>query len=425
MAAWYRILKAWYSFWIALTAVDNNNDTMSFYRTPSPLEFSYIASDLPDTSPMVNQFFVHGAGHIDRQQLQDALIKAAEVNPGMRTRLKGFWGWRYWDDAGPLPVLEEIDAPDWDGMSSENCPRLGEVIDPRKDALCQVSLIHAAGDVFLLFRTHHAISDGRGTVHFMHDVFRILRGEAPMGSTSKITEWDIALREERPPRPVVEGGCLPVLKCEKHPGERGCRWQRFYWDGDQNRFTAKLIFTLGQLARENHGDGKVLFRIPADLRRYMKEDEGFSVANCTGALDLEITAETTMNQIRSSIVKAMRQKEDLSPFKEDQKIAKWLPGAMFRQSDESLNKLHAEGRYRMTGVISYMGDVGEELFRCPDFTPKSLFGAPIALENRPIFVGASTHGNVTSIFVGAPKALASQQDLQAFCAVLAERLHAL
>ncbi|HVK99649.1 MAG TPA: hypothetical protein VM553_07555 [Dongiaceae bacterium] len=398
---------------------------MSFYRTPSPLEFSYIASDLPDTSPMVNQFFVHGEGNIDRQQLQDALIRAAEANPGMHTKLKGFWGWRHWDDAGPRPLLEEIDAPKWDGMSSEGCPRLGQPIDLRKDPLCQVSMIRAAGDLFLLFRTHHAISDGRGTVHYMHDVFRILRGEAPLGSTSKLTEWDIALREERPPRPIVEGGSLPVLKCAQHPGERGCRWQRFYWDGDQNRFTAKLIFALGQLAREHHGEGKVLLRIPSDLRRYMKEDEGFSIANCTGALDLEIAADTSMNQIRSMIVKAMRQKEDLSPFMEQHKHARWLPGSMFRQSAESLNKLHSAGRYRMTGVISYMGDVGEELFRCPGFSPKSLFGAPIALENRPIFVGASTHGKITSIFVGTPKALANKEDLQAFCSLLSERLHAL
>lgn len=396
---------------------------MSFYRTPSPLEFSYIASDLPDSSPMVNQFFVHGAGHIDRQKMQDALNRAALANPGMHTRLKGFWGWRYWDDKGPLPFLEEIDAPEWDGMSSEKCPRLGERIDLRKDPLCQVSMISAAGDLFLLFRTHHAISDGRGTVHFMHDVFRVLRGEEPLGSTSTFTEWDVAMREERPPRPIVEGDSLPVLKCARHPGERGCRWQRFYWDGDQNKFTAKIMFVLAQMARENHGDGKVLLRIPADLRRYMQENEGFTIANCTGALDMDVTADTTLNQIRSQIVKSMRQKEDLSPFMENHRHARWLPGAMFRQSSESLQKLHDSGRYRMTGVISYMGDVGEELFRCEGFTPKSLFGAPIALENRPIFVGATTQNKITNIFVGVPKALASAEDLKAFCDVLAERLH--
>lgn len=396
---------------------------MSFYRTPSPLEFTYIGSDLPDTSPMVNQFFVHGSGHIDRQKMQEALVQAAQANPGMHLRLKGFWGWRHWDDSGALPVVEEIDAPHWDGMCSDNCPRLGERFDLRKDPLCKVSMIRAAGDLFILFRTHHAISDGKGTVHFMHEVFRILRGEKPLGSVSKLTEWDIAMREERPPRPIVEGDSLPVLKCQTYPEQRGCRWQRFYWDGDQNRFTAKLIHVLAQVARENHGEGKVLFRIPADLRRYMTEAEGFSIANCTGALDMEITPETTLNNIRSQIVKSMRQKEDLSPFKEDQKIARWLPDSLFRLSAESLQKLHTAGRYRMTGVISYMGDVGEELFRCEGFTPKSLFGAPIALENRPIFVGATTQNNITNIFVGVPKALASAEDLKAFCDVLAVRLH--
>ena len=398
---------------------------MSFYRTPSPLEFSYIASDLPSGSFMVNQFFVHGEGRIDKATFEYAVRKAADANPGLRLRLKGIWGWRYWDDGGPYPRVEEIHAPDWDGTSSEHCPRLGERIDPRKDPLCQISLIHARQDLYVLFRSHHAIADGRGTLHFMHDVFRVLRGEEPVGSKGRLTEWDIALREERPPRPIVEGGSLPVLKCDKHPGERGCRWQLFSWNGDQNKLTAKLIFALSQMAWEHHGEGKVLWRIPADLRRYMKDDEGFSTANCTGALDMEITPDTSINQIRSKIVKAMRQKEDLSPFAENQKIARWLPGSMFRQSAESLQKLHEGGRYRMTGILSNMGDVGEELFQCEGFTPKSLFGAPIAFENRPIFVGTSSKGKETFIFIGVPKALASQQDLKSFCDLLAERLYAL
>ena len=52
---------------------------MSFYRTPSPLEFSYIATDTPEKSPLVNQFFVTGEGSIDPQKLQGALNEAAQI----------------------------------------------------------------------------------------------------------------------------------------------------------------------------------------------------------------------------------------------------------------------------------------------------------------------------------------------------------
>lgn len=398
---------------------------MSFYRTPSPLEFSYIGMDQPPTSIMVNQFLSQGTGTIDKDKLTDALRQAADANPGIKLRLKGFWGWRYWDDQGAYPVVEEIDAPDWDGMSSEHCPRLGQYIDVRKDPLCQASIIYAKQDVYLLFRTHHAITDGRGTVHFLMDAFRIMRGEKPVGSASKLTEWDIAMREERPPRPVVEGDCLRVTKFPVQAELRGCRWQRFVWNGDKNKLAAKILYGLAQMAWENNGDGKVIFRLPADLRRYIKDVEGFTVANCSGALDLELKPDTGMNQIRSQIVKSMRQKEDLSPFHENHKYGRWVPSSMFRAKPEVLKKRHTDGRYRMTGTVSYLGDVDLSPFTLDTYQPITLFGVPIAFESNPMFVGAASQGSDTGIVVGIPKALADQTQLQQFCEALGEKLHSL
>lgn len=399
---------------------------MSFFRTPSPLEFSYIGMDTPSTgSVMVNQFLSQGQGSIDRAKLEDALRQAADANPGIRLRLRGFWGWRYWDDAGTNPVVEEINAPEWDGMSSEHCPRIGEYIDLRKDSLVQASIIYTRNDVYLLFRTHHAITDGRGTVHFLADAFRIMRGEKPLGSTSKLTEWDIAMREERPPRPVIEGNCLPVTNFPVNPTARGCRWQRFVWNGDKNKLTAKIMFALAQLAWETHGDGKILIRIPADLRRYLKDEEGFTVANCSGALDFEMKPDQTLNQIRSQLVKAMRNKEDLSPFMESHKFARWMPPATFRVNPEILRKTHESGRYRMTAIVTNLGDVDLAPFTLDTYQPKELFGVPIAFENRPIYVGAASQGNNTGIMVGIPKALATQEQLQQFCDMLAQKLYEL
>ena len=398
---------------------------MSFYRTPSPLEFSYIGTDVAPVSSFVNQFFACGTGTIDKNKLADALRQALAVNPGIRLRLKGFWGWRYWDDQGFDPLVEEIDAPDWDGMSSEHCPRIGQYIDLRTDPLVQASIIHTPQNVYLLFRTHHAITDGRGTIHFLADAFRIMRGEQPLGSSSRLTEWDIAMREARPPRPVVEGNCLPVTSFSARPEERGCRWRRFVWDGDKNKLTAKIMQAIAQLAWENNGDGKILIRIPADLRRYMKEEEGFTVANCSGALDFELNQEQTLNQIRSMLVKAMRNKEDLSPFAENQKYARWLPPSMFRPNPKFLQQAHEKQRYRQTAIITNLGDVDMAPFTLDSYKPKELFGIPIPLENRPLYVGTASQGDETGVMVGIPKALATDAELQTFCEKLGQKLHSL
>lgn len=398
---------------------------MSFYRTPSPLEFSYIAADLPDYSPLVNQFFVVGEGDIEIGRLKSALQQATAANPGYQLQLRGHWGWRYWDDNGREPSVDEIHAPEWDSNTSLHAPCLGEPISVVSDPLCQITKIHAKNGLHLLFRTHHAITDGRGTVQLMNETFRILRGDPPLGSTSRSTEWDVAMSHQRPPRPVTEGGCLPVVKGTVQPDNKGYQWARFDWKGDKNKLAAKLIFSVSQIARNNFGEGKILIRIPADLRRYLPENEGLSVANCSGAIDMEIPADVKLNGIRSQIIKAMRQKEDLSPFLDNHKYAKWLPKSMFRQHPDSLRKLHQEQRYRMTGIISYMGEVNNDDFRCDTFTPTSQFGVPIPFENRPLFIAACSYNDVTNIIVGCPQAAATLDELRQFNTQLTQQLDAL
>lgn len=398
---------------------------MSYLRAPSPLEFSYIATDSPDHSPLVNQLTVVGEGNIDCDRLQHALDQVMLANPGLNVRLKGRWGWRYWDSRGYRPRVMEIHAPEWHSETSEGAPCLGAPINLRTDPVCQVAKIHAANGTHLLFRLHHAVSDGRGTVHLMNEVFRVLRGEKPLGSTSTRTEWDIAMAQERPPRPVVEGNCLPILKGTLQPEKRGYQWYRFDWIGNKNKLAAKLLYAATIISRKNFGDGKILFRVPADLRRYMDEKEGLSVANCTGAIDMEINADTQINTIRTQMIRAMRQKEDISPFMENHKHARWMPRSAFLLQPKTLTECHRQQRYRMSGIVSYMGDVDKEMFSCDGFRPLSQFGVPIPLENRPLIITGGSCGDVTNIVVACPKAVATQSELKQFCAELATTLDGL
>jgi len=395
---------------------------MSIYRTPSPLEFTYIAADLPHYSPLVNQFFVIGNGDIDTERLRQALAQAVDANPGYRLRLQGYWGWRQWDRDGLYPTVDDIDAPEWDSTCSDHAPCLGNPIDLRTESPCQITKIRTRQGTHILFRTHHAITDGRGTVHLMNETFRILRGEAPLGSHSKLTEWDIAMRENRPANPVTEYHCLPVIKGTVDAERAGYQWRRFDWQGNKNKFAAKLIYGCAKLAREHFGEGKVLFRIPADLRRFAAEGEGFPVGNCSGAIDLEITEETSLNQIRSDIIRAMRQNLELAPFEEKFKYIKWLPKSFFRAKPLLLKKMHAAQSYRMSGIISYMGDVNNDEFRCEGFEPTSQFGVPIPFESRPLFIAACTYNDITNIIVGCPRAVCSMDELGAFCTTLAATL---
>ena len=388
---------------------------MSFYRKPSPLEITYAGPDTEETSPFVNQFFIEGEGELVISDWEKAVQLAAEANPGSRLRLKGFWGWKYWDDKGPVPKVYELET-DWDGASSDGAPVLGSPVSIRKGPTAEIHLMKTAIPR-VLFRTHHSITDGKGAVHWMQEVFRALRGEPLEGSTGTYNEWDIVKGKEYPPRSIVEGGCAPVLARSENPSVRGCRWTRLTLAGKHTKILGKLIVAITRITRRQHGeDAKVIFRVPSDLRRYMQDNPAFSMANNTGTIDMEIAPELTATDIQKKVVRAMRTKEDLSVFPQNMYLANWLPISLFRFRPELIEKKHAECNYRMTGIISFLGDMDMSDFSYDKFTGKSFYGVPIPLEDRSVTVGftLNPHNGLDAV-VSVPKALATQAELDQLC----------
>ena len=398
---------------------------MGFYRKPSPLEITYAGPDTEETSPFVNQFFIEGEGEFHIKDWQDAVERVAEANPGSRLRLKGFWGWKYWDDKGPVPKVFEQDT-DWSGNSSEGAPVLGNPMSIRKGPTAEIHLLKTSPPR-VLFRTHHSITDGKGAVHWMQEVFRVLRGEPLQGSAGTYNEWDIVKGKEYPPREITEGHCAPVTPPSDNPSLKGCRWCRLTVPGKHTKILPKLIIAISNITRTRHGDdSKIIFRVPSDLRRYMPDNPDFSMANNTGTIDMQITPDLSVTDVQKKIVRAMRTKQDLSVFPQNMYLANWLPISLFRFRPELIEKKHTDCNYRMTGIISFLGDMDMKDFSYEKFTGKSFYGIPIPLEDRSITVGFTLNeGNGLDAVVNVPRALATQPELEQLCDDIKTELAAL
>ena len=395
---------------------------MGFYRYLSPIEATFTATDSPTYTPFVNQFFVEGQGELNLDDWKRAVEIASLANPGMCLILRGNWGWRYWDDAGPKPTVRKINTI-WDGRSSEDAAEIDKPINPYIGPNAEVILIESSTAApKILIRSHHAITDARGIQHWAEECFRALRGEKLKGSQGKSCEWDIAKNLERPAYTLKTGGCAPVTSRSTKPTERRCRWTTALWEGKFTKVVPKLILAAANLARSRHRDGKVIFRIPSDLRRYAEKDAPFSLANSIGAIDLEIPTDATPNSIQSQIIRAMRNKDDTSVFKNTVPLLNWLPRFLFNKSPKSLIQTHSSGLYRMTGIISYMGDVDYVPLKYKKFEAKLVYGIPIPLEDRSIFLGASLAPNGLMITVSVPKALANHEELLTLCDELKSEL---
>ena len=398
---------------------------MSFYRKPSPLEITYSGSDTKETSPFVNQFIIEGEGIFELSDWEDAVEKVAKANPGSRLRLKGLLGWKYWDDKGPLPKVIEIDT-DWDGASSEGAPIIGNPISIRKGPTAEIILMKSKTPR-VLFRTHHSITDGIGTIYWILEIFRALRGEPLLGSTGTYNEWDIAKSRDYPPRPVVEGNCIPVTSPSQNPSNQGCHWARLTLPGRHSKILANLVKIFSNIAwKNNSGKGKVIFRIPSNLRGYAEEGAPFSMANNSGVIDLEVNQDMSVSDIQQEISRSMETNEDLSVFPKIMYLVNWVPASLFKFRPELTEKKHSDCSYRMTGIVSFLGVIDLNYFSYDKFTGKCAYGVPIPLEDRSLIVGFSLNAlNGLDAVISMPKALATMDEIEQFCAEVKEELKAL
>jgi hypothetical protein len=403
---------------------------MSKFRKLSVVEPSYLGNDTKVASPYVNQFFVEGKGAISKAQVEDAVKKAQIANPGINLTLKGRWAWRYWALNESPPEVFEYDGA-WQGNSSENAEVINQAFDARKDTLSSITLFSniqnsSSGiDFKILFKIHHAVCDGMATLHWMHEVFRALRGEELLGSKTDKCELDIIKREQYPKSEQLLTESKPVFAKSANPEQRGCHWVKQSWNVKDTKIVGKLIYILKEIAEEEHGQGRTTFRIAADLRRYLSKEEKQQayLTNLSSIFDLRFNSEVNISEIQNNIVKAMRAKQELSIYPKNLSgLTKFLPNSVFIANPDFLKNMHSEGLCNITGMISYPGRVDCKAYSCKGFEAKGTYGIPMPLEDKSIYIGFfSTAESLQPVFC-APNALSNIEKTVALAKRIENRL---
>lgn len=404
---------------------------MSKFRNLSPVEYSYLARDTGNESPFVNQFFVEGKGDISIEQMQGAVELAAQKNPGISLRLKGRWAWRYWEKNETPPLVLEYRGV-WQANHSSGAEVIDAPLDARKDVLSSITLFknitavdNSNVNFKILFRIHHAVCDGMGTLHWIKEVFRALRNEPLLGSQHQLSELDIIRREDYPKVEALAFQCNPVFPKSLHPEKTGCHWLRCHWEISDSKIIAKLIFSLKEICVEQHGAGKMVFRIPADLRRYLNKEEKQQahLSNLSGVFDIQLDADDDVNEIQNRIIKALRNKQDLSVYpKHFISLTKFLPKTLFRPKVQAVKAMLEKGHCNITAMISAMMRQNLDEFSCASFNAYSVFAIPMPLEDKSIYIGLITNRNGLNLILSIPNALADEQQSLALAKRIENRL---
>jgi hypothetical protein len=326
---------------------------------------------------------VEGVGEIDPAQLQAAVDRAAAANPAIRVRFRGFLGFSRWVDSGIAPRVRPLPRADWDGNSERGAPFLQERLDAlRGGPVADILLVPCSdGLTRLVFRTLHAAIDGRGFLHWVQDVFRALRGEAPLGSDSRLIDLDVQAqyREQLPEEPkAAPVTCISVLEPASGGREKlQYIWRRIVIGNSVSQLLPKTAVFLAAWARRA-APGEVGFTVPVDYRGLRTKEMG--IGNLTGYLRLSVAEGATPRNVMQQLTQRIRAFADCREFP-GIRVLLWIPiWYMARQLRPKVDSvLYTLTPALPSGGIVSMGNISVEAYSCPGFEGRMIYGIPGAV----------------------------------------------
>lgn len=366
-----------------------------------------------------NTLIIEGKGRFDIERFKLAVERAARVNPGVRLRMSGDGLFAKWHADGQVPAVRVENRPDWSGASSEDSEFFYETtLDEYQGLTGEIILVEAANDkTFLIYRNLHSVMDGLGTMHFIGELFRDLRGEQLLGSNAHYKDTDLMARVESEQN-KIDIGNKPVFATGGPEGEEiGDCWQRIVIDGPIIFLLARLAATISEFAHQ-FSDGVSRIAIPVNMRRHSPDI--VSTMNYSNVIHVDLEKGEKSEVFQKRLHKALRKNCETMYSKVLEVIRcvplAWLDFMMNRKKNNYLKHRIVE-----TVMISDLGAFKSDDYSCDEFTAQASFGIPLASNT---FALLSTMDGKVSITVGMPKVYASNGRLNQLMQFIANRLGA-
>lgn len=376
----------------------------TYTRKLSYNERMFIAAD-DICPPVVNQLFLEGEGFFNIEKWRNAVEVASAANPGSRLILKGHLGMSRWIDSGITPEVIEVDGSGWDGTGPAGAPFLSKRLFPRKGPTCEVLLIHGS-PLRVCFRTHHAVMDGRGTLLWAEDIFRVLRSDDPEGFTSRITDFELVRSVNKKYRTPFPRDSIAPTGTAGHPA-KGVTWKRITIPGSYKNILGQVM-VISAIEAWKYRQGPVRFSVPVDLRPLDRTVR--STGNLAIAIYVEVTGKSTSESISLDIKNQLQNKHECMIDRLDPYICNAPLRLLTHAGRCRINSGTRSGKYGISGILSNMGfipsDVFKNVYSGGGFNSSAFWGIPPSFENVPYFMGITSRENKLEIILTLPEVLA-------------------
>lgn len=369
----------------------------------------WVAADRIDP-PFVNQLVFDGRGAFDYGKLEAAINIASAANPGSRYVLRGMLGSSHWVDSGVTPRLRVVDGAGWDGMGPEGAPVcLSETLSVTAGPSCEVVVI-TGSPMRVVFRSHHGVMDGRGTLTWAEDIFRALRGEPVTGSDPCVSENDLLnISKGKIEKAISYVYGAPTGRADGDSA--GLTWRRVIAAGSYSSLLPRVMICVArQVWRFSNENAR--FGISVDMRS--RRDGLRTTNNLTNAFFIEFGPGMNYDELGQIISRRQKNREDGAFTLEDRLICHTPLMLLSAVMKSQTRAHHRSGLYRYSAFVSNMGRVPVEPFSGGGFTAEAFWGIPPGLGMVPLFLGVAGHADRVELIASMPRVLADSGRLDEF-----------
>ncbi|MFR9795983.1 hypothetical protein ACL02U_08780 [Streptomyces sp. MS06] len=384
-----------------MTATATDQVPRPYQRRISQIERGYLNAAATGT-PQLIQMVVEGVGRIDAEALEQAVRGAVLVGPGLAVRRRA----TAWRADGPLPPVRVLP----DGAGPDH-PFFHGDLDVVTGPVCEVGLSAGPSGTRLVVRASHIVTDGRGLRQWIADVFRILRGEEPLGAGAVVDDTHFRKAAGTVPRaePPARLGGLPAI-LGRGPAESTPLWNRRRVPAAPSAVTARVAAAVSRhLATDT---GRLI--VPVDLRRHDRAVR--STANLTSQLVLDLRRDDDWKRLHGQVLRALLSKREVASLEKD-----FLRSNPFANSLREAQELDGT-RFPCTAIVSDHGPVDVEELRTDDFRPTAFFTLPMLVPYAEMFLSTCQFGEETEVTLSCRRRPGA---LEASDAVLDDVEHAL
>ncbi|WP_130875360.1 hypothetical protein [[Pseudopropionibacterium] massiliense] len=357
---------------------------VTYSRPISGIERGYLNVAAQHDHPMIH-LVLEGKGSLEPRALEAAVASACDANPGIAVVRRG----TRWVGGGPLPAVISHAAP---LTNANDVDLFRQGLDVVGGPVAEVHLFGHESTTLVL-RATHAVSDGRGLQHWLRDVFRVLRGETPLGAPDTATDQHFVRTVKACRKPNTESSSsapharlsAPLFGATE---AGGCiRWTRRTIATSASAMSARIAAAVARYV-----GAAVTVIIPVDLRRH--DPTVNSTANLSAQLPLQVSPEESWQRIYGRLLKLLAQGRETDTLR-----MRFQDSNPYANTLEQAQAIKSDTCPPYAAIISDHGVMDLKPFVSPGFAPTRLSSFPLLVPYVGTFISSFTNNGMTHLTV--------------------------